>query len=57
MLPECFGTDAVTVRACGNSLIAAGHLRGMIVGEFNKSELDTHDDRFAVEVCGRAVRQ
>jgi SAM-dependent methyltransferase len=57
VLAEWFGGRAVTVRAYGNSLTAAGELRGVIAGEFNKSELETHDDQFAVEVCGRAIKQ
>jgi hypothetical protein len=56
LLSRAFGVDHVTVRTYGNSLTAAGELRGLVAQEFAKAELDEHDDRFAVEVCARAVK-
>lgn len=46
----------VQVRAYGNSLTAAGEIRGLVSSEFSRAELDTHDSRFAVEVCARALK-
>ena len=56
VLAESFGSESVTINPYGNSLTAAGDLRGVIADEFTNAELDTHDSRFAVEVCGRAVK-
>jgi SAM-dependent methyltransferase len=51
-----FGAGNVTLRSYGNTLTAAGAMRGLIAAEFTARELDLHDDRFAVEVCLRAVK-
>jgi SAM-dependent methyltransferase/glycosyltransferase involved in cell wall biosynthesis len=57
VLAKAFGAGNVTVRAYGNSLTAAGEIRGLIAREFSKAVLDYHDPRFAVEVCARARKQ
>ena len=51
-----FGAGNVTLRSYGNTLTAAGAMRGLIAAEFSSRELGLHDDRFAVEVCLRAVK-
>ena len=56
LLANVFGPENVTVRAYGNSLTAAGQIRGLVAHEFTKAELDYHDWRFAVEVCARAYK-
>lgn len=56
LMAKAFGDDHVTVRAYGNSIVAAGELRGMVSDEFTDAELHTHDARFATEICGRAVK-
>jgi SAM-dependent methyltransferase len=56
VLGKAFGNKNVTVRAFGNSLTAAGELRGLVAHEFSKATLDYHDPRFAVEVCARAFK-
>lgn len=56
-LSRCFGDRNVTTRAYGNSLVAAGELRGMVADEFTRSELHEHDPSFAIEACGRAMKQ
>ena len=56
LLSRVFGEDNVDWRAYGNSLTAAGEIRGLASHEFTKAELDQHDVRFAVEVCARAVK-
>lgn len=53
---EWFPADRVTTHAYGNSLTAAGELRGLVTHEFTPAELTTHDERFALEVCARAVK-
>lgn len=55
-LTTAFHDDQVSVEAFGNSLTAAGELRGLVAGEFSRAELNQHDERFAVEVCARAVK-
>jgi SAM-dependent methyltransferase len=55
-LSKSFGPRQVATRVYGNSIVAAGELRGMIADEFTRSELNSHDACFAVEVCGRAVK-
>jgi glycosyltransferase involved in cell wall biosynthesis len=57
VLAKPFGAENVTVRAYGNSLTAAGQLRGLTADEFTRAELDSHDLRFAVEVCARAIKK
>lgn len=56
LLEKAFGKSNVTVRAYGNSLTAAGQIRGAAAEEFRATELDHHDPRFAVEICARAVK-
>jgi SAM-dependent methyltransferase len=56
VLAKAFGPGDVTVRAYGNSLTAAGEIRGLIAHEFSQATLDYHDPRFAVEVCARAFK-
>jgi hypothetical protein len=55
-LAHSFGNDNITMRAYGNSLTAAGEIRGLAAHEFTKKELRHHDPRFAVDVCARAVK-
>jgi glycosyltransferase involved in cell wall biosynthesis/SAM-dependent methyltransferase len=57
VLGRAFGAEQTTVRAYGNSLTTAGEIRGLVAAEFTQAELDTHDPRFAVEVCARAVKR
>jgi SAM-dependent methyltransferase len=57
LLAKVFGMENVTVRTYGNSLIAAGELRGLVKQEFTKAELDYHDPYFAIVVCARAVKK
>ena len=56
LLSRAFGEEQVLVRAYGNSLTAAGEIRGLVAEEFSKTQLRYHDPRFAVEVCARAVK-
>jgi SAM-dependent methyltransferase len=57
LLSQAFGPDQVTVRSYGNSLTAAGEIRGTVATEFLRSELEQHDRRFAVEICARATKR
>jgi SAM-dependent methyltransferase len=57
LLSNHFGRENVRTRGYGNSLTAAGEIRGLVAFEFRKSELDYCDERFSVEVCGRAVKR
>jgi SAM-dependent methyltransferase len=57
VLATVFGIDHVIVRGYGNSLVAAAELRGLVAHELTQTELDTHDPRFPVEVCARAVKR
>src|SRR5207248_2911641 len=56
VLASAFGAGNVIVHAFGNSLTAAGEIRGLVVEEFTHDELEHQDEHFPVEVCGRAVR-
>jgi glycosyltransferase involved in cell wall biosynthesis/SAM-dependent methyltransferase len=56
LLSRVFGSNNVLMRSYGNSLTAAGEIRGVIASEFMRSELDSHDARYPVEVCARAVK-
>jgi SAM-dependent methyltransferase len=57
VLATAFRKENITMRAYGNSLTAAGEIRGLTAHEFTKGELNYHDERFAVEICARAVKQ
>ena len=57
ILAQAFGARHVSVRAYGNSLTAAGQIRGLVPEEFTGAELDHTDERFAVTVCARAVKK
>jgi hypothetical protein len=56
ILGKAFGAENVTVCAYGNSLIAAGEIRGLVTHEFSDVELNYQDPRFAIEVCARATK-
>ena len=56
VLAKAFGAKNVTIRAYGNSLTAAGELRGLVAHEFGDTALNYCDPRFAVEVCARAYK-
>jgi SAM-dependent methyltransferase len=57
VLARVFGAENVIVHAYGNSLTAAGYLRGLATHEFTKAELDYHTPEFAVGVFARARKQ
>jgi SAM-dependent methyltransferase len=57
MLATAFRPEDVEIRAYGNSLTSAGQLRGLSSREFTQREFSTHDARFAVEVCARALKR
>ncbi len=56
VLAKAFGSEQITLRGYGNSLTSAGELRGVVADEFTLSELQTHDPRFASEICARVVK-
>jgi len=56
LLSRSFGPDQILVRSYGNSLTAAGEIRGSTESEFLRGELENHDPRFPVEVCARAQK-
>jgi SAM-dependent methyltransferase len=55
-LARAFDKKNITMRSYGNSLTAAGQIRGLAAHEFTKKELHFHDKRFAVDICARAVK-
>jgi SAM-dependent methyltransferase len=57
LIADKFGANNVKVQAYGNSLTAAGMIRGVVTHEYSKNELNTHDPRFAIEVCARAIKK
>jgi SAM-dependent methyltransferase len=57
LLARRFGEHNVEVRAYGNSIVAAGELRGLIADEFTWRELHDHSPMAPVEICARAVKQ
>jgi peptidoglycan/xylan/chitin deacetylase (PgdA/CDA1 family)/SAM-dependent methyltransferase len=52
-----FGAENIVIRSYGNSIAAAGELRGLCAEDFSKFELDPRDDRFAMEICLRAIHR
>jgi len=57
MLARYFGDMNVSVSGYGNSLTAAGELRGMVMSDFKESELAYHDPRYSLIICACAVKQ
>jgi SAM-dependent methyltransferase len=57
LLERRFAAADVLVRGFGNSLTAAGGLRGLVARDFGSAELEYHDPRFAMAVCGRALKR
>ena len=57
VLATSFPVQDIRVEAYGNSLVTAGELRGLVVEEFSKKELDAIDERFALELCVRLVKR
>jgi SAM-dependent methyltransferase len=55
-LAKSFQPRNITMRTYGNSLTAAGEIRGLAAHEFTRRELHHHDVRFAVEVCARVMK-
>lgn len=56
LLESAFGTGNVQVFSYGNSLTAAGELRGLAVNDFSQAELDVQDPRFGLVSCARAMK-
>lgn len=57
LLAKHFRDKNVSVSGYGNSLTAAGELRGLALSDFSESELAYHDPRYSLVVCARAVKQ
>ena len=56
LLETAFGPGNVQALSYGNSLTAAGELRGLAVNDFSQTELDVQDPRFGLVSCARAVK-
>jgi len=56
LLAKSFKPENITMKTYGNSLVAAGELRGMAAFDFTSTQLNYNDPRFAVIVCARAVK-
>lgn len=57
LLERSFGAGQARVSSWGNSLTAAGELRGLAVNDFSAGELDFHDPRYGLVICARAVKK
>ena len=55
LLANRFGAGNVMVRGYGNSLTAAGHLRGLVGRDFTRAEVEYQDPRFAIVLCASAT--
>lgn len=56
LLAKSFGPGQVQVSSWGNSLTAAGELRGLAVNDFASVELDFPDPRYGLVICARAIK-
>lgn len=56
MLARHFSDGDILIEAYGNSLVAAGELRGLALADFSPSELDQRDPRYSLVICARAVK-
>lgn len=57
LLEQTFPKELVNVKGYGNSLVAAGEIRGLASEEFSLKELNYTDGRFSVEVCAIAQKK
>ena len=57
LLAKYFGGQNICVQSYGNSITAAGALRGLASYDFTRTELNFHDSRCPVIVCARATKQ
>jgi SAM-dependent methyltransferase len=57
LLAKAFGDEKVTVKTYGNSVTAAGELRGLSTPDFTKAQLNYHDPRYALVVCARSIKK
>jgi SAM-dependent methyltransferase len=56
LLDRHFIDGEVSVRGYGNSLVAAGELRGLGVDDFSEEEREFQDPRYALVVCASAAK-
>ncbi|MDZ4874403.1 MAG: hypothetical protein CLLPBCKN_003799 [Chroococcidiopsis cubana SAG 39.79] len=56
ILAKSFLAEQIDIQTYGNSLVAAGELRGMVAYDFAKAKLEYNDPRFPLIVCARAVK-
>lgn len=56
LLKKTFPGGEITVSPFGNSLTAAGEIRGLAAEEFTAEELDALDARFSLEICAVAKK-
>lgn len=56
-LAKVFKPENITIRSYGNSLTAAGDIRCLVSHEFTKAELGNHDQRYAVIVSAKAIKE
>ena len=57
LLQRHFENGDVAVSGYGNSLIAAGELRGLVLSDFSKAEYDFHDPRYSIVICAQAIKR
>lgn len=57
MFESSFGVGSVEIHTYGNSLVAAGYLRGLIAHDFTREELAYQDPRYALEICARVIKE
>lgn len=56
ILSKRFSEDDFIVECYGNSLAAAGDIRGLAAAKFSRKELDHFDPRFVIEICARVTK-
>lgn len=57
LLVKHFGEKHLTITGYGNSLTAAGDIRGLVAQRFSHRELDCYDSRYVIEVCARIIKE
>jgi SAM-dependent methyltransferase len=56
LLSKYFGSNNILIKSYGNSLTAAGELRGLTRPDIFKWEIDKHDERYAMVICAKAIK-
>jgi SAM-dependent methyltransferase len=56
LLLKSFKPEHIAIAGYGNSLVAAGDIRGLPARRYSRRELERYDSKFTIEVCARVIK-